>query len=174
MPPWRTRERMSLPLLSVPKGCAALGASLRWSRSIATGSGSGRRGAAADPAHRTSRIMRTALPLLAIEPDPRVETVIKDVCHKVDQYKQHGAGDDAAEDDGVVALGDAFHGEPADSVPAEDRLGDNRAVEIAAEVETDDRDNRNDGVLDHMNKRYPRRCQALRPGRVDMGHVEDL
>jgi len=55
-------------------------------------------------------------------------------------------GEDAALDEGIVAVGDGGEGEAADTGPAEDRLGDDGSGEERAELETDDGEDRDECV----------------------------
>ena len=63
---------------------------------------------------------------------------VGDVGEEVDGDVGEADGEDAALDEGVVAVGDGGEGEAADAGPAEDGLGDDGAGEQAAELQAED------------------------------------
>ena len=91
----------------------------------------------------------------------------------VDQQVHRHVGDrdqqDAALHQRVVAEADRLNQQPADARPREDRLGDDRAGQHGAELQAEDRDDRDQAVAERVPEHGARARHAARPRRQ---HVE--
>ena len=72
-------------------------------------------------------------------PDPRIEDGVQDVDQEIHHEEDEGEDQDRVLDHEVVAVDDAIHDVAADAAPGEDRLGDDRAREQAADLQAEDR-----------------------------------
>src|SRR4051812_17782342 len=78
--------------------------------------------------------------------DPRVEVAVEDVDHEVDQHEPGRDHQYRRLHDAVVAVGDRVDEQPPDARPREDGLDDHGAAEQRAELEPDDRHDRDERV----------------------------
>src|SRR5579859_4056616 len=179
---------MSRPRSSVPNQCPGDGP---WSRSritTAIGSVLASTGASAAIAKRRAKSVRPAMALgedakrpartshrrctrevagrrgtLGVADtriEPRIQHIHDEVAREVgDRDEQHGPLDHRE-----VAHEDRLHRELPETRPAEDRLDDERAAEEAAELQPDERDDRDERVLEGVADDHGALAQALRPG----------
>src|SRR5579859_394330 len=82
---------------------------------------------------REAGVWTTAMPRL-LRPDARVQHGVENVGGEVHEHVRHPDGEDAALDEGVVAVGDGGDGEAADAWPTKDGLGDDGAGQQSAEL----------------------------------------
>ena len=84
------------------------------------------------------------------QPDPGVEHPVEQVDDQVDDHEAAGQREDVGHDEREVELLDGLDGQVSDPAPGEDRLDDDRAAEQVADVEPEDRDQRDRGVLERV------------------------
>src|SRR6267142_7115054 len=82
--------------------------------------------------------------------DPRVEDAVQHVHEEVGQNHDDGDEHDEVLDDGVVAPEDRLDQEPRDAGQVEDGLRDHEAADEKRELDADDGDDREQGVLERM------------------------
>ena len=168
--PESSRARMSRPSSSSPNGCARR-RRLETPRQLLRRRIVGRR-ATARPAPRpaiASDDDRRRRRRIIIEADPRIEQPVGQIGEQVHQHVGDGDEQDAALHQRVVAEADRLDQQPADAGPREDRLGDDRAGQHRAELQADDRDDRNQAVAERVAHDG---AQPRQPARARGEHVE--
>src|SRR5574341_412304 len=111
----------------------------------------------------------------SLQPDPRIEVRVHHVHDEVHQHERGREQEHGRLDHGIVAVVDRLHGQPPDARPREDRLRDHRAAEERAELDADDRHDRDRGVLERVlphdgRVRHP--LGARRPDVILVQHIE--
>src|SRR6266480_2254958 len=112
--------------------------------------------------------------LRSSQADPRVEVRVEHVHDEVDEDERGGEQEDRRLHHGIVAVVDRLHRQAPDPRPREDRLGDHRAAEERAELDPDDRDDRDRGVLERVLPDDRGVAHALGPRRPDVVLVQHL
>src|ERR1700677_4111531 len=102
----------------------------------------------------------------------RVGDRVGDVGEEVDSNVGQADGEDAALDQGIVAVGDGGQGEAADAGPAKDGFGDDGSCEKAAELQADDGEDGDKCVTQGMAVDHLIFRQALGAGGADVVLVE--
>src|SRR5580765_1090705 len=186
-----TRERTSRPRWSVPSRWALpsapanVGAESRprsdWrmgSAGAITGAASAARIKSATntaPPTARPRVRRARLAgACSARADARIEEAIDQVDAEVDHDEEHGGDEHGALHDGVVAVVDRLDGEPADTRPREDRLGDDGAAEQGTELQPGDRDDRHRRVLQGVLDDHEHFRDALGAGGADVVRAQHL
>src|SRR5688572_12954952 len=82
--------------------------------------------------------------------DSRVDDCIEGVNHEIDQHEPECVEEYQTRNQRVVASRHAADQQAANARPGEDRLGNDRTREQLAQLEADDGDDRDQGVLDHV------------------------
>src|SRR5215212_9310157 len=100
--------------------------------------------------------------------DARVKVDIQQVHEQVRDDEDRGQDQDAGLDDLEVTEVDRFHDQATHTRPGEHGLRDDRAAEHPAELQADDRDRRDGGVLEGMPQNDGLLRQPLGPGRLDV------
>src|SRR5580765_3536116 len=162
--PASTRAKISLPSSSRPNQCAADGPSRRLASSCADGSNRDSDGprSAATMATRTM-----AAPTLLIA-NPRIDQAVQKIGEQVHPDVRHGDEQDASLHERIVAKADRLNQQAADARPREDRLGDDRASEHGAELQSNQRNHGNEAV----SKRVPDDC--AQPRRSTRARCDDV
>src|SRR5262245_20199685 len=166
--PYMSRLRMSRPSSSSPSGWSREGAAKRWARSWLEGAKGARNGATA----ATSPIRQsTAAPesangsrlrwfprerkasgdsAFSAKANPWIEEGVGEIGHHV--HQDIGKGDDqyASLHERVVARLNRLDGEAAEAGPSEDGFGDHRPGPRASELQPEDGQHGNEGVLHRM------------------------
>src|SRR5208282_4897703 len=135
-----TRAKISLPLLSVPKGCSRPGDWLKEFRFILSGSLKGSSGKSMESINMKTTKNRgnsALLPLSTMQPYPWIEIMIEHIDKEIDNDKNHSAGYDTSHYNRVVSLDYAFHRKSPDAVPPKNGFCDHSAVQVASEIEAD-------------------------------------
>src|SRR6266508_4902334 len=183
--PHTTRLKTSRPKSSVPKRCAADGARRRSRTLIAIGSCGAMSGAKEARSRRPPKSAkprtiggdRRARPTKAANApgrrsiaagslgvaDTRIEPRIQHVHREIHEHEGDGAHQDGALDEREIAIEDRLRRETPDPRPAEDVLDDVRATKERAELEADDRRDRDERVLQRVPQDDHALPQALRP-----------
>ena len=99
---------------------------------------------------------------------------VREVDEQVDDDEDDGDEQDAALEDGVVAVVDRGLQPRADAREREDRLGEDRAGEQQPDLQADDRRDRQHRVPQHVAPVDERGAQALRPRGADVVLVLDV
>src|SRR5436190_10012901 len=97
-----------------------------------------------------SRSRRWPLRRESFEADPWIEHPVCEIGDEVHRDVGHRDEQDAALHERIVARVDRLNQQAADAGPREDGLGDDRAREHRAELEADDRHDRNEAVAERM------------------------
>src|SRR6266571_6506483 len=82
--------------------------------------------------------------------DPRVEDAVQHVHEQVGEDHDDGDEHDEVLDDGIVAPEDRLDQEPRDAGQVEDGLRDDEAADEKRELDADDGDDREQGVLERV------------------------
>src|SRR5919108_5846419 len=96
-----------------------------------------------------------AVTAMSGEPDPRVDHRVEEVDQQVDEDEGRGHDQHAAADERVVARVDRLDGEAAEPRPGEDRFGEDRPAEEEAELQPDDRQDRDERVAERVDDDDP-------------------
>ena len=100
-------------------------------------------------------------------PDARIERGVQQVDEEVEDDEGDRGHQDAALDHREVPAGDGVERQLADARPVEDRLDDHRPGEEEAELEPDERDQRQRGDLQAVDEEHPPLGDAACPRRPD-------
>src|SRR6266480_4346647 len=196
--PKMSRERTSRPRWSVPRRCSALppachAGGRKRSPSVPT---SGLWGAMAsariatsatvtmiavgmtgNPPVRSAAKRQARLRLWARLPfiaDPRIDDGIEDVDDQVDHHDHRAAQEHRRLHHREVTEGDAFVEEAADAGPREDRLHHHGDVDHDDEVDSGQRQHRDERVLEGVLPDHQRLRQPLEPRQLDVLRAQDL
>ncbi len=82
--------------------------------------------------------------------DPRIDQSVGQVDSEVDQHVEAGENQDHALDDGIVALGNGVHHEPAHAGDVEHRLGDDDATDQQCDADADDGQDRHASIPERV------------------------
>src|SRR5208337_564505 len=100
--------------------------------------------------------------------DARVEGGVDEVGEEVDGDIGEADGEQASLDEGVVAVADGADGEASDAGPGEDGFGDDGTGEEGSELESEDGDDRDEGVAQSMAIDYAALGESLGASGADV------
>src|SRR5436190_13951645 len=146
------RARMSRPSSSSPNGCDRLGGSSRRANSCPAGSYGEIAGPTSAATIAIETMRRPTLIIIgrSLEADPRIQPAVRQVRYEVDEHVGDRDEQNAALHQRVVAEADRLDQQPPDARPRENRLRDDRPGQHRAELEPDDRDDRDEAVPERV------------------------